>query len=197
MVDTFSNKPQNGEKNESLAQEDTVYTEDSELAYGSDDVFFDASYVFLGEDDAFDEEEDLFSDNLSSLQGSSLVTQGDDALFADLGDFFLEQNDTDFDTSAETLDVLLGSKSSLNSVKDMFSNNDTSTMEMAVLSDTIQGQNVHEVLQEAGIVKNTDGSISLGEGWTAQSSTDSFTQYTHNENDTTLLVHQTLIVTGC
>ncbi len=191
MVDTFSNKPQNGEKNDSLAQED------NDLAYGSDDVFFDASYVFLGEDDAFDEEEDFFSDNLSSLQVTSQVIPDDDALFAELGDFFLEQNDTDFDTSAETLDVLLGSKNSLNSVKDMFSNSDASTMEMAVLSDTIQGQNVHEVLQEAGIVKNTDGSISLGEGWTAQSSTDAFTQYTHNENDTTLLVHQTLIVTGC
>ncbi len=173
-----------------------------EQEYTFDEVFFDTSYGLVCEHD-FDSEEDLFAQDFEdSLQNTSLsladkVSMDDDLIFMDLSD--LITNDSAYDlanNNYDNLDILLGSKDAVHSVKDMFSNNEHAYMEMAVLGDNIQGHNMQEALHSIGITKNTDGSISLGQGWEASSHARNFSQYTHSESDTTLFVHQTLIVTG-
>ncbi len=181
--------------------EDTSDESHLGLDYSADEVFFDTSFGLVYEED-YDEAEDLFSAPLQALEFSSLgpadkVNLDDDLIFMDLSDIIT--NDNAYNNPLEdhsSLDVLLGSKDAVNSVQDMFSNNEHAYMEMAVLGDNIQGHNMQEMLNGIGITKNTDGSISLGQGWEAHNSGNNYGHYTHSESDTTLFVHQTLIVNG-
>ncbi len=159
-----------------------------------DEVFFDTSSTLLHGEELFAEEEDLF---FHADHGSKVNIDGDDLIFMDLSDiapndsaYGLDLNDSD------DLDILLGSKDALLSVTDMFEQSQEAFMEMAVLGDNIQGHNMQEMLNGVGITKNMDGSISLAQGWQASRHESNFSEYTHSESNTILLVHQTLVVTG-
>ncbi len=186
-------QPAQGQTNKEM-QGDVFFDEE----YMSDELFFDTSYGLVY-DDGFGDDVDLFSQTLeqSSLTLTDKVNMDDELIFMDLSDII--SNDTvysqDYDEDAN-LDILLGSKDAVHSVKDMFSNNEHAYMEMAVLGDNIQGHNMQEMLHGIGITKNTDGSIHLDQGWQASAHNGNFSQYIHAESDTTLFVHQTLIVTG-
>ncbi len=172
---------------------------DLHIEYGNDDIFFDSSYTFLHDEDTFAEAEDLFSLENSDLTATRPHAEaGEDMVFMDFDGIFVDDAayDEPLQHSTDDLDVLLGTKNSLSSVKDMFSHSQDGHMEMAVIGDNLPGENVQDVLYEVGITKNTDGSISLSQGWHAQNTNASFTEYTHSESDTTLIVHQTLIVNG-
>ncbi len=167
---------------------------EEEKNYIFDETFFNTSYSPMHSEDPFAEEEDLFTH--TDLSGKVNI-DSDDLIFMDLSD--IAHNDSvyglEFDED-EDVDVLLGSKEALHSVTDMFEQSQEAFMEMAVLGDNIQGQSMQEMLHGVGITKNTDGSISLGQGWQANRHENNFSEYTHSESDTTLLVHQTLVVTG-
>ncbi len=188
--------------NNEHAMKQNIFDSDMEMdfkvEYGSDDVFFDTSYTFLHDEDTFAEAEDLFgADNTDLIAPRSQAQSDEDIVFMDFNGIFVDDSVyADVHTPSEDMDILLGTKNSLNSVKDMFAESHEGYMEMALLGDNLQGENVHDVLECAGITKNIDGSISLSQGWHAEKSTPSFTEYTHNENEATLIVHQTLIVNG-
>ncbi len=119
-----------------------------------------------------------------SIYGS----QGDDLIFMNAQDVFID--------GGLGMDILLVGVKNLDGVKEMLDNGSIKNTEI-IVSGEVDGKNNEDVLAELGIEKTTNDKVKItGEGWSEGKDLGGFTEFTHDENDITILVETLKLETG-